>query len=413
LRAGFFVWSSHVSNLKNHPLSDPKTWAPETKLVHGGSLRSEFNETSEAIFMNSGYAYPSSQYAEDLFLHKIEGRNYSRFANPTVDMFQNRMALLEGAEAARAFSTGMSAVTNAVMSQVRAGDHIVAARALFGGCRYVVEDLMPRFGVASTLVDGRDPANFERAMQKNTKLIFLETPTNPTIELVDIAAVAKIARAHGARLIVDNVFATALYQHPLALGADLVTYSATKHIDGHGRTLGGIVLGSKELIEGEVHTFLRQTGPSLSPFNAWVLLKSLETMPIRVARMTESATRIADFLANHPKIARIAYPYHPSHPQYELAKRQMSAGSSLIALEVKGGREAAFKLSDSLSVILISNNLGDAKSLITHPATTTHARFTEEVRQESGITQGLLRLSVGLESAGDLLTDLELALDQV
>jgi len=277
----------------------------------------------------------------------------------------------------------------------------------------VVEDLMPRFGVASTLVDGRDPANFERAMQKNTKLIFLETPTNPTIELVDIAAVAKIARAHGARLIVDNVFATALYQHPLALGADLVTYSATKHIDGHGRTLGGIVLGSKELIEGEVHTFLRQTGPSLSPFNAWVLLKSLETMPIRVARMTESATRIADFLANHPKIARIAYPYHPSHPQYELAKRQMSAGSSLIALEVKGGREAAFKLSDSLSVILISNNLGDAKSLITHPATTTHARFTEEVRQESGITQGLLRLSVGLENAGDLLTDLEFALDQV
>jgi O-succinylhomoserine sulfhydrylase len=277
----------------------------------------------------------------------------------------------------------------------------------------VVEDLMPRFGVASTLVDGRDPANFERAMQKNTKLIFLETPTNPTIELVDIAAVAAIAKAHGAKLVVDNVFATALYQHPLALGADLVTYSATKHLDGQGRTLGGVVLGSKELIEGEVHTLLRQTGPSLSPFNAWVLLKSLETMPIRVDRMTQSATRIADFLANHPKIARIAYPYHPSHPQYELAKRQMSSGSSLIALEVKGGREAAFKLSDSLSVILISNNLGDAKSLITHPATTTHARFTEEVRQESGITQGLLRLSVGLENADDLLKDLEFALDQV
>jgi O-succinylhomoserine sulfhydrylase len=409
----FFVLEQDVSKSKNHPLGDPSSWAPETQLVHGGGRRTRFNETSEAIFMNSGYSYPSSQHAEDLFLHKIDGHNYSRFANPTLDMLQERMALLEGAEAARAFATGMSAVTNAVMSQVRAGDHIVAARALFGGCRYVVEDLMPRFGVASTLVDGRDPANFERAMQKNTRLIFLETPTNPTIELVDIAAVAKIARAHGARLVVDNVFATPLFQHPLQLGADLVTYSATKHIDGQGRTLGGLVLGSKDLIEGDVHTLLRQTGPSLSPFNAWVLLKSLETMPIRVARMTESAVRIADFLANHPKIARIAYPHHQSHPQYELAKRQMSSGSTLIALEVKGGREAAFTLSDALSLILISNNLGDAKSLITHPATTTHARFTEEVRQESGITQGLLRLSVGLENTDDLIKDLEFALDQV
>ena len=402
-----------ATSKKNHPLSDPKSWAPETQLVHGGSKRTHFNETSEAIFMNSGYAYPSSQHAEDLFLHKIDGHNYSRFANPTLDMFQERMALLEGAEAARAFSTGMSAVTNAVMSQVRAGDHIVAARALFGGCRYVVEDLMPRFGVPSTLVDGRDPANFAKEMPKNTKLVFLETPTTPTIELDDIAAVAKIAKAYGAKLVVDNVFATALFQKPLELGADLVTYSATKHIDGQGRTLGGVVLGRRELIEGDVHTLLRQTGPSLSPFNAWVLLKSLETMPIRVARMTESATKIADFLANHPKIARIAYPHHKSHPQYELAKRQMSSGSTLIALEVKGGREAAFKLSDSLSVILISNNLGDAKSLITHPATTTHARCTEEVRQESGITQGLLRLSVGLENTDDLIKDLAFALDQV
>jgi len=398
---------------KNHPLSDPKNWAPETQLVHGGTKRSNFNETSEAIFMNSGYSYPSSQHAEDLFLHKIEGHNYSRFANPTIDMFQDRMSLLEGAEASRAFATGMSAVTNAIMSQVRAGDHIVAARALFGGCRYVVEDLMPRFGVPSTLVDGRHASNFERAMQKNTKLIFIETPTNPTIELVDIAAVAKIAKAHGAKLVVDNVFATALYQKPLELGADLVTYSTTKHIDGQGRTLGGIVLGSRELIEGDVHTLLRQTGPSLSPFNAWVLLKGLEHMPLRVKQMTENATKVADFLGNHPKIDRIAYPHHKSHPQYELAKRQMSSGSTLIALEVKGGREAAFKLSDSLSIILISNNLGDAKSLITHPATTTHARFTEEVRLESGITQGLLRLSVGLENVDDLIKDLAFALDQV
>jgi O-succinylhomoserine sulfhydrylase len=402
-----------VSNVKN-PLSDPKSWSPETQLVHGGGLRSAFNETSEAIFMNSGYSYPNSQHAQDLFLNKLNGHhyNYSRFANPTLEMFQERMALLEGAEAARAFSTGMSAVTNAVMSQVRAGDHIVAARALFGGCRYVVEDLMPRFGVASTLVDGRDPANFERAMQKNTKVVFIETPTNPTLELVDIAAVAKIAKAHGAKLIVDNVFATALLQHPLQLGADLVTYSATKHIDGQGRTLGGMVLGSKALIEADVHTLLRQTGPSLSPFNAWVLLKALETMPIRVAKMTENAGKVANFLANHPKIDRIAYPGHPSHPQYELAQRQMSSGSTLLALEVKGGKDAAFRMCDALSVILISNNLGDAKSLITHPGTTTHARFTEEVRLESGITPGLLRLSVGLENADDLIKDLEFALDQ-
>jgi len=403
-----------MSKSKN-PLSDEKNRAPATQLVHGGTQRSQFKETSEAIFMNSGYTYPNSQYAEDLFLNKINkpAHNYSRFANPTMDMFQDRMALLEGAEAARAFATGMSAVTNAVMSQVRAGDHIVAARALFGGCRYVVEDLMPRFGVPSTLVDGRDPENFERAMQKNTKVVFIETPTNPTLELVDIAAVAKIAKAHGAKLIVDNVFATAMFQKPLELGADLVTYSATKHIDGQGRALGGVVLGSKALIEGDVHTLLRQTGPSLSPFNAWVLLKGVETLPLRVKQMTENATKVADFLANHPKIERVAYPFHPSHPQYELAKRQMKSGSTLVAFEVKGGREAAFTLSDSLAVILISNNLGDAKSLITHPGTTTHARFTEEVRLESGITPGLLRLSLGLEEADDLIRDLEYGLSQV
>lgn len=403
-----------MSKSKN-PLNDPKSRAAATMLVHGGTQRSQFNETSEAIFMNSGYSYPSSQHAEDLFLNKLPkpAHNYSRFANPTLDMFQDRMALLEGAEAARAFSTGMSAVTNAVMSQVRAGDHIVAARALFGGCRYVVEDLMPRFGVPSTLVDGRDPANFERAMQKNTKVVFIETPTNPTLELVDIAAVAKIAKAHGARLIVDNVFATAMFQKPLLLGADLVTYSATKHIDGQGRALGGVVLGSKELIEGDVHTLLRQTGPSLSPFNAWLLLKGVETLPIRVRQMTESAAKVADFLASHPKVAGVSYPFHPSHPQYELAKRQMASGSTLVAFEVRGGREAAFTLSDSLAVILISNNLGDAKSLITHPGTTTHARFTEEVRLESGITPGLLRISIGLEDADDLIKDLEYGLSQI
>ncbi|WEJ59060.1 O-succinylhomoserine sulfhydrylase [Devosia sp. FJ2-5-3] len=398
----------------HNPLLDPKRRAAATQMVHGGGKRTAFNETSEALFLNSGYSYPSSEHAELLFQNKIEGaHNYSRFANPTMDMFQDRMALLEGAEAARAFATGMAAVTNAIMSQVRAGDHIVAAQALFGGCRYVVEDYAPRFGVESTLVDGRDPENFARAMRPNTKVVFLETPTNPTLELVDIAAVAEIAHAHGAKLIVDNVFSTALWQKPLELGADLVTYSATKHIDGQGRVLGGVVLGSKALIEGEVHTFLRQTGATLSPFNAWVLLKGLETYALRVQHMTDSAEKIANALAGHPKIARVVYPHHESHPQYELAKRQMKRGSTLMAIDLKGGQEAAFTLSDSLAVVLISNNLGDSKSLITHPRTTTHARLTEEVRLETGVTPGLLRLSVGLEDADDLIADLMYGLDQV
>jgi len=272
---------------------------------------------------------------------------------------------------------------------------------------------MPRWGVESTLVDGRDPENFARAMRKNTKLVFIETPTNPTLELVDIKAVADIAHAAGARLVVDNVFATAMYQKPLALGADLVTYSATKHIDGQGRVLGGIVLGSKELITGDVHTLLRQTGATLSAFNAWVLLKGLETLPLRVRQMTESATRIADFLAGHPKVARLLYPHHPSHPQYELAKRQMSAGSTLVSWEMKGGQEAAFKLGNALAIVLISNNLGDAKSILAHPRTTTHQRLSEEDRLLSGVTPGLLRLSVGLENTDDLLKDLDYGLSQV
>jgi O-succinylhomoserine sulfhydrylase len=399
---------------KNNPLADPKKLSAATQMVHGGNKRSEFNETSEALFLNSGFSYPSSEHAELLFQGKIKGgHNYSRFANPNYDMFQDRMALIEGAEAARCFATGMSAVTNAVMSQVRAGDHIVASQALFGGCRYVVEDFAPRFGVASTLVDGRDPANFAAAMQPNTKVVFIETPTNPTLELVDIAAVAEIAHAHGAKLIVDNVFATALYQKPLEMGADLVTYSATKHIDGQGRVLGGIVLGSKEIIEGDVHTFLRHTGATLSPFNAWVLTKGLETFALRVEQMTNSAEKVAKALEGHPKVARVIYPHLESHPQYDLAKKQMKRGSTLLAIDVKGGQEGAFALSDNLAVILISNNLGDAKSLITHPRTTTHARLTEEVRLETGVTPGLLRLSVGLEDPDDLIADLMYGLDQV
>ncbi|HEV7277106.1 MAG TPA: O-succinylhomoserine sulfhydrylase [Devosiaceae bacterium] len=395
-----------------NPLSDPARLSPETQLVHGGGSRSPHGETSEALYLSSGYTYPDSDHAERLFKGEIAGHNYSRFSNPTIDMFQNRMALLEGSEAARAFATGMAAVTNAVMSQVRAGDHIVASRALFGGCRYVVEDFMPRWGVETTLVDGREPENFAAAMRSNTRAVFVETPTNPTLELVDIAAVAAIAHAGGARLIVDNVFATPLYQKPLELGADLVTYSATKHIDGQGRVLGGVILGSSELITGDIHTFLRQTGPSMSAFNAWLLLKGLETLPLRVGQMTDSATRIAQFLAQHPKVERVIYPHESSHPQYELAQRQMRRGSTLVAFEVTGGQEAAFRLADALAVILISNNLGDAKSIITHPRTTTHQRLSEEARLESGVTPALLRLSVGLEAADDLVADLEYGLAQ-
>lgn len=375
-------------------------------------MRSQFWETSEALFVNSGYVYETSELAEDRFTGKKPGFIYSRYSNPTVEMFQRRIALLEGAEAARALASGMAAVTNCLMAQVKAGDHVVASRALFGGCRYVVEEHLPRFGVDSTLVDGRDPANFARAMRPDTRLVFIETPTNPTLDLVDIAAVAEIAHAHGALLIVDNVFATALWQKPLELGADLVVYSATKHIDGQGRVLGGVICGSKELIEADIHKFIRQTGPSISPFNAWVLLKSLETFPLRVKQMTESAGKIAEFLADHPKVERVRYPHHPSHPQYELALKQMKAGSTLVAFEVKGGKEAAFRLANALALVVTSNNLGDAKSIIAHPATTTHQRFSEEVRQEAGITQSLLRLSVGLEDTGDLIADLAYGLDQ-
>lgn len=402
-----------MSDRTSNPLFDHKRRKAQTMLVHGGMERSQHGETSEAIFFNSGFVYPTSAGAEARFTGDEPGYIYSRFSNPTVEMFQQRAALLEGAEAARATATGMAAVTTAVMSQLRAGDHVVAARALFGGCRFVVETYMPRWGVESTLVDGRDPENFARAMRPNTKVVFVETPTNPTLELVDLKAVAEIAHAHNAVLIVDNVFATPIWQKPLELGADLVTYSATKHIDGQGRAMGGLILGRKELIEADVHTIIRQTGPSISPFNAWVLLKGLETLPLRVKAMTESAAKIADFLADHPKIESISYPFHPSHPQYELAKRQMGAGSTLVALTPKGGKQAAFALADALAIIAISNNLGDAKSIISHPATTTHQRFTPEEKMEMDVTDGLLRLSVGLEDADDLIADLSFGLDQV
>lgn len=319
------------------------------------------------------------------------------------------MALLEGAEAARATASGMAAVTAALMGQVRAGDHVIAARALFGSCLYVVEDLLPRYGVETTLVDGADLDQWRKAMRPSTKTLFIETPTNPTLEIYDIAALADIAHAGGATLVVDNVFATPLYQRPLALGADCVTYSVTKHVDGHGRCLGGIVLASKDFIATHVHNLLRQTGPAMSPFNAWIMLKSLESLAVRVAHQSASAARIADVLADEPGVARVIYPGRADHPQAEVARKQMTGGSTLIAFDVADKAEA-FRLGNALRIVAISNNLGDAKSILTHPATTTHQRLTAEARKRMGISDGTLRLSVGLEDADDLIADLRQAL---
>lgn len=385
-------------------------WRPDTQLVHGGIERSQYGETSEALYLTQGFVYDSAEQAERRFAGDESGFIYSRYANPTVAMFENRMCLLEGAEAALATASGMGAVSAALLCQVKAGDHVVAARALFGSCRYVVEKLLPQFGVESTLVDGTDIDAWKAAIRPETSVFFLESPTNPTLELVDIAAVAGLARENGATLVVDNVFATPLQQKPLELGADVVVYSATKHIDGQGRCLGGIVLSSADWIAEKLYDYFRHTGPSLSPFNAWVLLKGLETLPLRVARQTANARSIADHLAGNDKIIRVLYPGRDDHPQADLARRQMKGGSTLVAFELAGGKAAAFAFENALEIIRISNNLGDAKSLITHPATTTHKNLSEEDRQALGISDGLVRLSAGIEDAGDLLADIETAL---
>ncbi|WP_445503395.1 O-succinylhomoserine sulfhydrylase [Microvirga sp. G4-2] len=385
----------------------------DTRLVHEGTLRSEFGETSEALFLTQGHVYASAEECEARFKGESPGFLYARFSNPTVAMFEQRIASFEGAEAARATATGMAAVTAALMGLLQAGDHIVAARALFGSCRYVVAELLPRFGVASTLVDGTNLDAWREAVRPETKVFFLESPANPTLEVIEIAAVAQIAREVGAKLVVDNVFSSPLWQKPLELGADCVVYSATKHIDGQGRCLGGIILGSEAFIQTHIHTLLRQTGPSMSPFNAWVLLKSLETLPLRVERQTRTAAIVADALAEHSKIGRLIYPGRADHPQADIIARQMKGGSTLIALEIEGGKAGAFRFLNALDLIRISNNLGDAKSLITHPATTTHQRFTPEERAEMRVSEGLVRLSVGLEHPGDLIEDLVQALERV
>ncbi|MGZ8402082.1 MAG: O-succinylhomoserine sulfhydrylase [Rhodoplanes sp.] len=390
-----------------------RQYHPETRLVQAGTLRSQFGETSESLFLTQGFVYDSAEECEERFASATPGFLYSRFSNPTVAMFETRMAAFEGAEAARATATGMAAVTAALVGQVRAGDHVVAAKALFGACRWVVEDFLPRFGVASTLVDGLDLDAWRRAVRPNTKVLFLESPTNPTLDVIDIAAVAKIAREAGARLVVDNVFATPLWQSPLALGADCVVYSATKHIDGQGRCLGGILLASEQFIQEHIHMLLRQTGPSMSPFNAWVLLKGLETLHLRVRRQTDTAATVADALAGHPNIVRLVYPGRPDHPQAAIVQKQMRGGSTLVAFEVAGGKRGAFRFLDALKLVRITNNLGDAKSLVTHPATTTHQRLTAEQRDELGIGDGLVRFSAGLEHPDDIVNDLLTALEAV
>ncbi len=391
---------------------DTRNYRPETRLVHSGSLRSQFAETSEALFLTQGFVYDTAEQCEARFKGEDPGFIYSRFSNPTTAMFEQRMIELEGAEAARSTATGMAAVTTAILAPLRAGDHVVAAKALFSSCRFVVEDLLPRYGIEATLVDGLDLDQWRAAMRPNTRTLFLESPTNPMLEVLDIPAIAEIAHAGGARLIVDNVFATPIWQSPLALGADVVVYSATKHIDGQGRCLGGVILSSAAFIDEHIHNFLRQTGPSMSPFNAWVLLKGLETLAVRVRAQTDTAAKLADALASHPKIAKLIYPGRADHPQAELVKKQMRAGSTLIAFDVAGGKAAAFRMLNALKLTRISNNLGDAKSLITHPATTTHQRLSAEARAELGIGEGLVRYSAGLEHADDLIEDFQAALAQ-
>ena len=389
-----------------------KHYRPETKLVHAGALRSQYGETSEALFLTQGFIYDTAEQCEARFKGEDPGFLYSRFSNPNISMFERRMIELEGAEAARATATGMAAVTTAILAPLKAGDHVVAAKAMFGSCRYVVEDLLPRYGIQSTLVDGLDLDQWRKAMQPNTRTCFLESPTNPTLDVMDIQSIAEIAHKGGARLIVDNVFATPIWQSPLSLGADVVVYSATKHIDGQGRCLGGIILSSEAFIAEHIHNFMRQTGPSMSPFNAWVLLKGLETLAVRVRAQTETAAKIADSLAKHPKISRLIYPGRSDHPQAELVKKQMRAGSTLIGFEVKGGKAGAFRCLNALQISRISNNLGDAKSLVTHPATTTHQRLTPEARAELGISEGFIRFSAGLEHRDDLIEDFAAALEQ-
>jgi O-succinylhomoserine sulfhydrylase len=391
-------------------LSKPETWGEATKLVRGGTNRSEHGETSEAMFLNSGFVYPDAETAERRFAGEDQGYVYARYGNPTVTMFEDRLRLLEGAEACYGTASGMAAVFGAIACQVKAGDHLVSSRALFGSCFQIVTNILPRFGIKTTLVDGRDLTAWREAITRETKCVFLETPSNPMLEVIDIAAVCDIAKKAGATVIVDNVFATPILQKPLELGADVVVYSGTKHMDGQGRVLGGAIVSSKRFKEELLKPLLRHTGPSLSPFNAWVLLKGLETLKLRVHEQSRSAERIARALQSLKGVKRVIYPHLDDHPQVELCRKQMKTGGTMATFEVDGGKERAFNVLKRLEIIDISNNLGDVKSLMTHPASTTHRNIGPDARAMMGITNGMLRLSVGLEEVDDLLADLSQAL---
>jgi O-succinylhomoserine sulfhydrylase len=381
-------------------------------LIRGGLSRSPFGETAEAMFLTQSFVYETAEEADARFAGTSNGPQfvYSRYANPTTQMFEDKLALLEGAELCRSTASGMAAIATALTGLVKAGDHVLSGRALFGSCRWILDKHLPRFGVETTSVAGPDLDAWKAAIRPNTKVVLIETPANPLLEITDIEEVAKIAHAAGALVVVDNVFATPLYQKPLTLGADVVVYSATKHIDGGGRVLGGAILGKQALLEEAYKDFLRHTGPALSPFNAWVLLKGMETLELRVDRQTKTAAALADLVAHHPTVKRVFYPHRTDHPQYAVAKKQMSAGSTLLAFDL-GSQQAAFNFLNALKIVDISNNLGDSKSLATHPTTTTHRSMSEEDRLAVGVTPGCVRLSVGLEGLGDLSRDIGRALD--
>jgi len=387
------------------------TWRPNTILVHGGQVRSQFGETAEALFLSSGFVYESAEEAEATFLGEVDRFQYSRFGNPTVAMLESRLAQIEGAEACRCTASGMAAVNAALLSHLKAGDRVVASRALFGSCYWIVATLLPRFGIESVFVDGFDLDQWRQALSQPTALVLLESPSNPMLEIVDLRAVSELAHQAGAMVVVDNVFATPLLQKPMEMGADVVVYSCTKHMDGQGRVLGGAVLGRKQWIEEVLQPFIRNTGPSISPFNAWVLLKGLETLPLRLEAGCRAAARVANFLAERPGVSRVWYPERTDHAQHELAMRQMKAGGTLVTFEVEGGKEGAFAVMNRFKLIVTSNNLGDSKSMVTHPATTTHMKIGPEERARLGISDGVIRLSVGLEDVADIEDDLEQALE--
>lgn len=386
-------------------------WRPRTKMVHSGTRRSQYNEVSEAIFMTQGFVYDSAEQAQARFVQAERDEFiYARYGNPTVAMFEDRIAALEGAEDAFACASGMAAVNGALMAVLSAGDHVVAARALFGSCLYILDDILPRFGVQVTLIDGTDLDAWRAAVTDKTKVCFFESVSNPGLEVVDIAAVSDIAHAHGALVIVDNVFATPVYSRAIEQGADVVIYSATKHIDGQGRSLGGVILGARDIIRGSVESYMKHTGGSMSPFTAWIMLKGLETIDLRIRAQTDTAYALADALQGHPALSRVSYPGHPSHVQYDLVQRQTGKGGTVVTFELAGGQAAAFAFLNKLQIAVISNNLGDAKSIATHPATTTHQRLPQDQKDLLGISDGLIRLSVGLEDPQDLIADVMQAL---